>query len=80
MIEYETFEEAQKAIHEMDGTELLTQTINVDWAFSKGPFRRRNMRRRYVLETHFLPISLHTRKVCLKISVNRWRDPWDNGM
>jgi RNA-binding protein 8A len=46
LIEYETFEEAQKAIHEMDGTELLTQTINVDWAFSKGPFRRRNMRRR----------------------------------
>ncbi|KAG5517493.1 hypothetical protein RHGRI_038035 [Rhododendron griersonianum] len=35
LIEYETFEEAQKAIHEMDGTELLTQTINVDWAFSK---------------------------------------------
>ncbi|KAG5517492.1 hypothetical protein RHGRI_038035 [Rhododendron griersonianum] len=59
LIEYETFEEAQKAIHEMDGTELLTQTINVDWAFSKGPFRRRNMRRRYVLETHFLPINRH---------------------
>ncbi|KAL0370335.1 UNVERIFIED_CONTAM: RNA-binding protein Y14 [Sesamum angustifolium] len=36
----------KRAINEMDGTELLTQTINVDWAFSKGPFRRRNMRRR----------------------------------
>ncbi|KAL6966570.1 RNA-binding protein y14 [Sarracenia purpurea var. burkii] len=46
LIEFESFEEAQKAINEMDGTELLTQTINVDWAFSKGPFRRRNMRRR----------------------------------
>ncbi|XP_052187339.1 RNA-binding protein Y14A-like [Diospyros lotus] len=46
LIEYENFEEAQKAIKEMDGTELLTQTISVDWAFSKGPFRRRNMRRR----------------------------------
>ncbi|CAL5350833.1 unnamed protein product [Camellia sinensis] len=33
------------AINEMDGTELLTQTINVDWAFSKGPFKRRIMRR-----------------------------------
>ncbi|CAL5426073.1 unnamed protein product [Camellia sinensis] len=46
LIEYESFEEAQKAINEMDGAELLTQTINVDWAFSKGPFKRRNMRRR----------------------------------
>ncbi|KAK4441438.1 RNA-binding protein Y14 [Sesamum alatum] len=46
LIEFEKFDEAQRAINEMDGTELLTQTINVDWAFSKGPFRRRNMRRR----------------------------------
>ncbi|GFY94308.1 RNA-binding (RRM/RBD/RNP motifs) family protein [Actinidia rufa] len=46
LIEYENFEEAQKAINEMDGTELLTQTINVDWAFSRGPFKRRNIRRR----------------------------------
>nr|GMD76114.1 RNA-binding protein Y14A-like [Ipomoea batatas] len=47
LIEYENIEEAQKAIAEMEGTQLLTQTINVDWAFSKGPFRRRNVRRRY---------------------------------
>ncbi|XP_022847457.1 RNA-binding protein Y14A [Olea europaea var. sylvestris] len=46
LIEYENFEEAQKAISEMDGTELLTQAITVAWAFSKGPFKRRNMRRR----------------------------------
>nr|GMD74379.1 RNA-binding protein 8A-like [Ipomoea batatas] len=45
LIEYENIEEAQKAIAEMEGTQLLTQTINVDWAFSKGPFRRRNVRR-----------------------------------
>ncbi|CAL5350834.1 unnamed protein product [Camellia sinensis] len=45
LIEYENFEESQKAINEMDGTELLTQTITVDWAFSKGPFKRRIMRR-----------------------------------
>ncbi|KAK6164110.1 hypothetical protein DH2020_000974 [Rehmannia glutinosa] len=45
LIEFEKFDEAQQAINEMDGTELLTQTINVDWAFSKGPFRRRNTRR-----------------------------------
>ncbi|KAK9273568.1 hypothetical protein L1049_018378 [Liquidambar formosana] len=46
LIEYENFEEAQTAISTMNGTELLTQTITVDWAFSNGPFKRRNMRRR----------------------------------
>ncbi|XP_071720676.1 RNA-binding protein Y14A-like [Rutidosis leptorrhynchoides] len=46
LIEYESFEEAEKAIAAMDGGELLTQIVNVDWAFSKGPFRRRNNRRR----------------------------------
>ncbi|KAG6409942.1 hypothetical protein SASPL_127984 [Salvia splendens] len=46
LIEFEKFEEAQRAISEMDGAELLTQIMNVDWAFSKGPFRRRNIRRR----------------------------------
>ncbi|KAJ4724341.1 RNA-binding protein 8A-like [Melia azedarach] len=48
LIEYENFEEAQNAITAMNGTELLTQTINVDWAFSSGPsvgsFKRKNMR------------------------------------
>ncbi|XP_072955223.1 RNA-binding protein Y14A-like [Typha angustifolia] len=46
LIEYESFEEAQAAIKTLDGTELLTQTIYVDWAFSNGPFKRRNARRR----------------------------------
>lgn len=46
LIEFENYEEAQAAISAMNGAELLTQTINVDWAFSNGPFRRRNMRRR----------------------------------
>ncbi|XP_016515533.1 RNA-binding protein Y14A isoform X2 [Nicotiana tabacum] len=46
LIEYENFEEAERAINEMDGKELLAQPIHVDWAFSKGPFRRRNARRR----------------------------------
>ncbi|KAF8396183.1 hypothetical protein HHK36_017796 [Tetracentron sinense] len=48
LIEYENLEEAQAAIATMNGTELLTQTISVDWAFSNGPFKRRNMRRRFV--------------------------------
>ncbi|KAK4765241.1 hypothetical protein SAY86_026331 [Trapa natans] len=47
LIEYENLEEAQAAIAQMNGTELLTQTINVDWAFSIGPInKRRNMNRR----------------------------------
>lgn len=48
LIEYESFDEAQAAIKAMDGTELVTQIINVDWAFSSGPVMRRNVRRRYV--------------------------------
>ncbi|KAD3337607.1 hypothetical protein E3N88_33127 [Mikania micrantha] len=35
LIEYENFEEAEKALTTMDGGELLTQTVTVDWAFSK---------------------------------------------
>lgn len=56
MIEYENFEEAQRAINEKDGAEFLTQTIHVDWAFSRGPFKRRNARRRYV---HSLSLLLY---------------------
>ncbi|GAY47077.1 hypothetical protein CUMW_101860 [Citrus unshiu] len=48
LIEYENFEEAQNAITAMNGGELLTQTLTVDWAFSNGPstgpFKRKNMR------------------------------------
>ncbi|KAF5189906.1 Rna-binding protein 8a [Thalictrum thalictroides] len=46
LIEYERFEEAQAAISQLNGSVLLTQTITVDWAFSNGPYRRRNVRRR----------------------------------
>lgn len=45
LVEYENFEEAKEAITKLNGTELLTQTINVDWAFSRGSFKRRNSRR-----------------------------------
>lgn len=46
LIEYENFDEAKAAITELNGTKLLTETIYVDWAFSKAPVKRRNTRRR----------------------------------
>ncbi|ESQ30331.1 hypothetical protein EUTSA_v10011787mg [Eutrema salsugineum] len=46
LIEYEKSEEAQSAITAMNGAEILSQTVSVDWAFSKGPsfgsYRRKN--------------------------------------
>ncbi|CAN6308795.1 unnamed protein product [Urochloa humidicola] len=39
LIEYESFEEAQAAIRAMNGTQLLTKTVYVDWAFSRGPIK-----------------------------------------
>ncbi|CAN6345221.1 unnamed protein product [Urochloa humidicola] len=46
LIEYGNFEEAQAAIKELDGTELLAQIISVDWAFSSGPAKHRNTQKR----------------------------------
>ncbi|XP_062230711.1 RNA-binding protein Y14A-like [Phragmites australis] len=46
LIEYENFEEAQAAIKTLDGSELVSQIISVDWAFSNGPAKRRNTRKR----------------------------------
>jgi RNA-binding protein 8A len=46
LIEYETKKEAQEAIDSLNGKQLLTQTIFVNWAFSTGPLHRRNVRRR----------------------------------
>ncbi|CAM6010602.1 unnamed protein product [Sphagnum balticum] len=46
LIEYETKKEAQEAIDNLNGKQLLLQTIFVNWAFSTGPLHRRNVRRR----------------------------------
>lgn len=46
LIEYEKKQEAQAAISRLNGAELLTQIVSVDWAFSCGPSGRRNIRRR----------------------------------
>jgi len=46
LIEYEMKKEAQAAIDNLNGKQLLTQAISVNWAFSSGPLHRRNVRRR----------------------------------
>ncbi|KAG5555759.1 hypothetical protein RHGRI_006413 [Rhododendron griersonianum] len=42
LIEYKEFQAAKDAISTMNGAELLTQTIFVDWAFSKGHNKQRS--------------------------------------
>eukprot|EP00899_Mesostigma_viride_P021352 jgi/Mesvir1/29218/Mv20412-RA.1 len=46
LVEYETKQNAQDAIHGLNKTELLGLPIAVDWAFSKGPLRAGGARRR----------------------------------
>lgn len=37
LVEYETFAEAQRAIEEASGTQLLEQTLQCDFAFVRPP-------------------------------------------
>lgn len=41
LVEYEDLKQAQDAVSNMNGATLMGATIGVDWAFSRGPSRRR---------------------------------------
>lgn len=40
LVEYAAQKEAKAAIEALNGDELLTQVINVTWAFSQGPINK----------------------------------------
>jgi RNA-binding protein 8A len=45
LVEFETYKEALAAKDDLDGSDMLGQTVAVDWAFVKGPRKNRSSRR-----------------------------------
>ena len=43
LVEYQTFKEAKEALEGLNGQDLLGHTLHVDWAFVKGPLRKRGI-------------------------------------
>jgi len=49
LVEFETFKSACSALEHLNGNDILGQSVNVDWAFVKGPHKKKGKRdsRRY---------------------------------
>lgn len=45
LVEFEAYKSAVAALEALNGTEILGQTVNIDWAFVKGPLKSRRHRR-----------------------------------
>ena len=44
LIEYETFNEAKNALNAMNGKQINSHQINVNWAFVKEPLKEKRSR------------------------------------
>jgi len=42
LVEFETFKSAAAALEHLNGSEILGQTVSIDWAFIKGPLKSRH--------------------------------------
>ncbi|KAF6135965.1 hypothetical protein GIB67_006857 [Kingdonia uniflora] len=71
LIEYEKFDEAQAVIYGMEGIELLTQIILVDWASNNGPFKQMNTRKRIIEETEDTSMD-QVNEIGYKIAIGGW--------
>lgn len=47
LIEYAEYKEAEDARQALNGSDILGQTIGVDWCFVKGPKKTKHSRKRH---------------------------------